>query len=534
MTDPADVGSPGRDHGSRHIVSRRVITLGVPSLGLAACTADSVPGPTPSTAVRTSSPSPPPTSDSIDWVVLENQREGTAWRRPAASMATDDQLCGYPSRVVMDAGDSLDLCVRSAVGPWSARILRLGDYGGAGAREVHVVEGVGATTQPEPSIDEDRCVRAGWSPGPSVDTDGWPPGAYLVILEAAGLWRYTCFVIRSVDAADRVALVLATSTWAAYNTWGGYSLYKGPTNADPRAFRVSHSRPQDGNGAPKLMSFEAATIQLAESMGVPVAYLSSNDLESSQRLTGARGIVSLGHDEYWSVQMRDTVEAARDAGTNLAFLGANACYWRVRLSADGQEVMCYKVDDDPVLGRESTTLWRQGSQPQPENSLTGMLYEAFPAKGDLTVHDASSFLLEGTRAGKGSRFPGVVGTEVDRAYPIAGTPTSLNVICHSEVVAGHEGAATFADFTYYRAASGAGVIATGSMQWTWTLLGTNRRLGITRESVDFVRTVTRNILTAMSVPRVGDRFPPTPNLHLLAASASTDTGTGGRVGGASS
>ena len=39
----------------------------------------------------------------------------------------------------------------------------------------------------------------------------------------------------------------------------------------------------------------------------------------------------MGHDEYWTPAMRREVTRARDAGTNLAFLGANTMYWRVRL-----------------------------------------------------------------------------------------------------------------------------------------------------------------------------------------------------------
>ena len=49
-------------------------------------------------------------------------------------------------------------------------------------------------------------------------------------------------------------------------------------------------------------------------------------------LAGAHGYVSLGHDEYWTPAMRRAVSDARDAGTNLAFLGANTMYWRIRLN----------------------------------------------------------------------------------------------------------------------------------------------------------------------------------------------------------
>ena len=41
--------------------------------------------------------------------------------------------------------------------------------------------------------------------------------------------------------------------------------------------------------------------------------------------TYARKIVlSVGHDEYWSQEMRDAVTAARDAGVNLGFFTANS------------------------------------------------------------------------------------------------------------------------------------------------------------------------------------------------------------------
>jgi hypothetical protein len=34
------------------------------------------------------------------------------------------------------------------------------------------------------------------------------------------------------------------------------------------------------------------------------------------------------YDEYWSLQVRNTLEQARDAGVHLAFMSANIGYWR--------------------------------------------------------------------------------------------------------------------------------------------------------------------------------------------------------------
>ena len=40
--------------------------------------------------------------------------------------------------------------------------------------------------------------------------------------------------------------------------------------------------------------------------------------------------LSVGHDEYWSGEQRANVEAARDAGVNLAFWSGNEVYWKTR------------------------------------------------------------------------------------------------------------------------------------------------------------------------------------------------------------
>src|SRR6185503_19214175 len=59
--------------------------------------------------------------------------------------------------------------------------------------------------------------------------------------------------------------------------------------------------------------------------------------------------LSVGHDEYWSGPERTNVEAARDAGVNLAFFSGNEVYWKTRYEAsvDGSNtayrtLVCYK------------------------------------------------------------------------------------------------------------------------------------------------------------------------------------------------
>ena len=68
-----------------------------------------------------------------------------------------------------------------------------------------------------------------------------------------------------------------------------------------------------------------------ERSGYDVSYTTDLDThKNGSRLLAYRGFLSAGHDEYWSKPMYDAAMAARGAGVNLAFFGANAVYSQVR------------------------------------------------------------------------------------------------------------------------------------------------------------------------------------------------------------
>jgi hypothetical protein len=515
--------------GTRSAVRRLTVTLlAVTLLTLVACAPNNSRPPDPG---RSTTPS---TSPDQPWTVTENARPGTAdWRIPDASVASDTELAGYADRTSVLPGEAFGLYVTSTLGDVTVSAYRVGAYGGTGGRLVWQSPPLTGVRQPDPVIEADHMVVAKWARTTDVTTTDWPEGSYLLKLTASGKARYVPITVRSRSTAGRLVLVNAVITYQAYNTWGGYSLYTGPDNT--RAGRVSFDRPQKGNGAQQFFGDELATVQLAEGLGLDLAYVTSVDLDREpDLLKGASGMVSMGHDEYWTVPMRTGVEQARDSGTSLAFLGANAVYWRVRLegglTGDRRVVAGYKdAGADPKKNvADTTALWRSQPLPKPENSLVGMLYECFPAYGDMVVQDPDFAFFEGTGVKKGDRIPGVVGIEIDRAYPIDGTPNSLAVVAHSPVACGTD-KKTFSDMTYYTTGT-SGVWATGSMMWVKVLNGPNARYGITDASVAFVKRVTENALREMAKGNAHPVPTPKPNLTELDASTSTSTGTGGAVG----
>ena len=276
-----------------------------------------------------------------------------AWRNPVPENAlpgTSDwvihnlggehEIEGYAGKASLLQGESFPLFVSTTARGFTATAYRLGWYQGHGARQVWKSKTVSGGAQQAATVSEaTNTVTTDWDPVLQVPTDDWPPGAYLVKLDAdTGAQRYVPVTVRSPSLRGKVVLKSCVQTWQAYNTWGGYDLYKGPTGAyADRSLVVSLDRPYDENGANMFLTYERNVVKLAEYLtmekgGLDLAYVTSMDIDADPHLLdGASALVSMGHDEYWTPQERANVTAARDKGVNLAFLGANAMFRRTRL-----------------------------------------------------------------------------------------------------------------------------------------------------------------------------------------------------------
>ncbi|MBO0820335.1 MAG: hypothetical protein J2P26_05740 [Nocardiopsaceae bacterium] len=461
--------------------------------------------------------------------VSENSRPGDRhWT--ARHLGAEHEIEGYAGKASVLAGESFPLLVSTTSRGFRVTAFRLGWYGGDGARKVWASGPVRGRAQKRPAVTRStRTVRTGWDPLLTVPTDDWPEGAYLLRLDAdSGAQRYVPVIVRSARTAGKVVLRHAVQTWQAYNTWGGYDLYKGPTGAYARrSLAVSLDRPYDLNGADMLLTYERNAVKLAESLGLPLAYVTDTDIAADPRLLdGASAVISMGHDEYWTPAERAHVTAARDAGVNLAFLGANAMFRRTRLEDGGRRVVCYKTDytEDPEYGRDNaavTTDWRGPPHPDPESSLTGTSYEGYPANAAYVVASPHSWVFAGTGVRAGSRFPNLVGIEYDRADPAYPLARPLEVLSHSPLTC--KGAASFGDSAYYTHRGGAGVFNAGTMRWVEAIFG-DQPHGITGATPGFVRRVTANVLRAFADGPAAAQHPARDNLAAIGESSGDPVG----------
>jgi hypothetical protein len=425
------------------------------------------------------------------WVEAENARPGTLdW------VVTGHQVprCieGFADTVSAVAGTDVTLFVNTVARHFHVEAYRMGYYQGLGARLVWTSDEVGGLEQPAPGVTGFlNTVRCDWTPSLTVPIDKtWPPGSYLLKLVGDfGEQQYIPLCVR--DDASTAAFVVQSSvtTWQAYNLWGGYSLYNGLTaggvsfgqstagkDFDDRARVVSFDRPysQDwAQGAADFIGNEFPLIFHMEGLGLDLTYWTDVDLhERPELLLHHRCLLSLGHDEYWSMAMRNGAVEALDLGVNLAFLGANACYRQIRLQPSpvgpNRLQVCYKAAaEDPMFGIDDAVVtgpeWSAPPTSWPESQLIGSMYQDVGADADLVVADPSSWIWAGTGVTAGQRIPGVIQGEYDRFDSALPGPRNVEIVAHSPVA--NRGAGRYSDMTWYTTYGGGGVFATGNASW---------------------------------------------------------------------
>lgn len=449
-------------------------------------------------------------------IIEENAQPGNAgWAIPRASLSLTS-IQAYANTLDADPGGAITFYVstRSDALTYRASLYRLGWYGGKGGR---LYARLGPYTgQAQGYYDEQNhrliacgsclvdahsgAVEARWRPSFTLPVSAhWLSGVYDMVLTASdGKRAAVTFDVRAAAGqASTYLAVTADTTAAAYNSWGGWSLYVGP-NGDTASHgsRVSLDRPlvplgpfDFDMGLPfeQGLPYEIDAIRWMEREGYDVSYASSLTLhETPDELSRHAVYISLGHDEYWSKEMRDGVERARDRGVSLLFLGANDAYWQIRFEPDSagvadRTIVCYHLASrDPLAGYDDarvTVRFRDAPVNRPENALLGVM---LPPTGAAHVHPPGGFAwVPASSAGAAplasarltaNRPYGcdLVGYEWDQVVDNGQTPGGLRVIAASPVT-DIQGNSQVADTTYYTAPSGALVFAAGSIQWSYAL-----------------------------------------------------------------
>lgn len=302
-----------------------------------------------------------------------------------------------------------------------------------------VWEGAVATTHaPTPA---DASVRGcGW---PEVLRlvlpEDWPSGVYTLSLTVPGHRSEHLFVLRASRPAARILMLLCTGTWCAYNDWGGSNHYQGIIGPEGRDYApdVSLHRPwargfvRWPEGAPRIphasplltppryphmeyarargiskkyassgwAAFERPFALWCEAQGIALDFTTQHALHRDPcALDGYDRVVIVGHDEYWTWEMRDHLEAWIDAGGELCRFAGNF-FWQTRLSPDLVTQTCYKyraAAEDPAAGTDRlTSFWDHPETRRPAAATMGLTGAAgvYAGWSRCAAHGAGGFVI---------------------------------------------------------------------------------------------------------------------------------------------
>jgi hypothetical protein len=265
---------------------------------------------------------------------------------------------------------------------------------------------------------------------------GWPPDSDSLAL----------IIARPSKPSASIAYIVPTATYHAYNSTGGGCYYNDPIHRSRPTMKVSLRRPGGGFGAQlgepvdpydprsprqQFTHWDAKFIRWLRAQNLACDFYTDLDLHRATdlKLSNYRCMLSVGHHEYWSQEMRDHVAGFIDDGGNLAVFSGNTCFRPVDFGAQTQQGELKEMNK---LGES----WPDFN----ESDLIGLSYGYGGGKFGIwrrlrggwikrkrepigfTVRQASHWVFTGTGLKDGETFGAddrLVGYEVDGVPPVS-------------------------------------------------------------------------------------------------------------------
>ena len=331
---------------------------------------------------------------------------------------------GYCSHSSIAAGETLQIFVSTTpVSRFSIEIYRLGYYGGDGGRLVRELGEFEGISQPEPPTADKRLRQCEWKPSAELTIpDDWVSGVYVGKLTAkdSEIQSYVIFIVRDSRKCD-LLFQCSDNTWQAYNRWPSqFSLYDDGKSEWywGGGVQVSYRRPYGkycqifdaplSTGSGEFFLWEFPFAYWLEQKGYDVSYVSNLDTHRDPRLLDrSKGFLSVGHDEYWTIEMFRNVQSAIGRGVGVGFFSGNAVCGRIEFNKELTAFERVGVYGPPGGTHEFTSMSTLKHERPYANELVGA-HSTGPVTGgaDSDLRRARSLALRGNRHEKRRRRTG--------------------------------------------------------------------------------------------------------------------------------
>ena len=347
-------------------------------------------------------------------------------------------------------GDSANLFVAALAGSLTIQILQIGPEDSV----IYSNDAVNGVPVGSP-LTVDWHLNTASSAAIPLTIGNWPTGVYFARITADdGRVGYAPFVLRPAAPTSRVAVVMPTNTWQAYNFYDadgdgfGDSWYVSLATKS-----IELQRPHLHRGIPfRFRSYDLTFLRWVAHTNKQVDFYSDDDLGACASGDDLRAhydvLIFPGHHEYVTPHMYTVVQRFRDLGGSLAFLSSNNFFRRV---------------DRHGTSLKLIGLWRELGRP--EAALLGTQYRA----SDRGTHQHpfivtqagidAGWVFAGTTLAPGSSF-GLYGIEVDSAT--SASPPGTTVLAE---IPNALGPGLNAQMTYYETPAGSRVFSAGVLNF---------------------------------------------------------------------
>jgi hypothetical protein len=339
---------------------------------------------------------------------------------------------GYPGRMSVKQGESIDFHISSSRAQYDIRIVREG----ARREPVATIDNLRGELHPVP----ETGYRDGfaWPVAATLDIPlDWRSGIYIAEFPTGQGIREILFVVRPREPRSPILLTLATNTYAAYNNVGGKSLYDYISTDRLRADQVSFERPLQPNVMGNFYFWDQFFLSWLDAEEFEVDYGINADLDAEPELLAAyRANLRICHDEYNTRNECELLQQFVRNGGNLLLFAGNCFFHDVEYRNDFRSMHCRKPhpNNPPTAENPDTDFW-----PYIDNMrqrTIGLMYTSFVhAKTDkpdvfcaqvedggkygyFRVTDPDHWIYEGTGLNAGDEFgreDSIVGVEADAA-----------------------------------------------------------------------------------------------------------------------
>ncbi len=427
------------------------------------------------------------------------------------ALAIDWSQGGYADRLSVVQGGTIAFHIATTNSPFALQLVNL-------AHPADVLATIGGLTSAPHDCSGKWETGCGWPVTAQFTIpSNWPSGFYAAKFPTDAGTRWVFFVVKAAapGSTSPIVVVATTNTYAAYNQFGGKSVYDERSTNHQRAHVVSFARPFDDNaGLGRFPLWEQQFVDWMTAESRPFEVIADDDLADPSILGHYRVALIAGHSEYWTRTMRENLAAFSNAGGHVAIFGGNTMWWQARVDLGARTFTCYK---DAALDPESgvhdalvTVNFHDAPVYEPENFLTGLSFRnggyanlkpggfgTLPPnqRTPWTVRDASSWIFAGTGVVDGQQIAQATGgLETDGAIcnvdpsgiRVAdgsdGTPRNFQVLA---TIPGDSGYGVLGMFTN---PSGGAVVNFGTQDWSHGLANDAAVAQMTRNVLDRLAT----------------------------------------------